>query len=106
MIRRGDEEDALTRLLDLTADIVSQQSAQGFISSLLNQTQMGQWTPAEQLARQSGLDLNGIGPELFVAWLDDVSGDRDYALILFYDDETKLSAAAQYNRSIVAIERS
>jgi hypothetical protein len=39
-----------------------------------------------------------LKPELFATWLADPMADEAYAVILFYDDESKWSMAAHYNR--------
>jgi hypothetical protein len=92
----------LTDLLDVCGDLVSQKSSEAFLASLFSRKHMGQWTKAAELGKDTGFDLNGIGPDVFVTWVDDPSGDPTYALVLFFDDETKLTAAAQFNRSVLS----
>lgn len=100
--RHAETENELTDLLDKCADVVSQKSSEKFLLSLLTQKRMGHWTAAGELAQQTGADLTGIGPDLYVTWVDDPSGNPAYALVLFFDDETKLTAAAQFNRAVLS----
>ena len=99
--RHAETENELTDLLDKCADVVSQKSSERFLALLLTQ-RMGQWNAARELAQQSNVDLNGIGADVSVTWVDDPSDDAAYALVLFFDDETKLTAAAQFNRAVLS----
>jgi hypothetical protein len=45
-----------------------------------------------------GVAAGELKPELFTTWLPDPMGHDAYAVILFYDDESKWSMAAHYNR--------
>lgn len=95
-------ENELTDLLDLCADLVSQKSSEAFVASLFSRMRIGQWTNAAELAKEAGVDLNGIGSDVLVTWKDDPSGDPAYTLVLFFDDETKLTAVAQFNRAALS----
>jgi hypothetical protein len=58
----------------------------------------------EEVCATLGLTADGVGPDLFAAWLADPLGDEGYSLIVFYDTESLWSTAARYNRQRLLAE--
>ncbi len=58
----------------------------------------GEWVRVQQLCLQAGLPADAIKADLVAAWLKDPAGDENYAIIIFYDEESMGSMAARYNR--------
>jgi hypothetical protein len=56
----------------------------------------GAWVPVRELYEHAGAAAGPIPTSLAAAWLSS-PGDPDYAVILFFDDETKWSLTAGYN---------
>ena len=46
----------------------------------------------------TGTAPQDIKPELVLTWLSDPFGNQEYVIIVFYDDDTKQSFAAHYNK--------
>ena len=46
----------------------------------------------------NGCTEGELKPDLFATWLSDPTADEAYAVILFYDDESKWGMADHYNR--------
>lgn len=88
---------------DVCADLVSQEDNEQIVFSLLSEQPKGQWTAVQELSRKCGVAVDGVTEDQFVAWLDDPRGEPSYVLIVFFDDATKLSAAAHYNRDRLRI---
>jgi len=85
--------------LSICGDLVSVKRWEPFVVGLFQRHAKGDWIQVHNLCEEVGITLTGIRPELVVAWLDDPFGDEGYAVIIFYDDETKQSLAAHYNRA-------
>ena len=45
-----------------------------------------------------GINPGELKPEVFATWLPDPMANGDYAVVMFYDDDSKWSMAAHYNR--------
>lgn len=86
------------RLSNLCTDLVSLRRLEPSLLCLFQCKQAGEWTPVGELYDSAGGSPESIKSELVAAWLPDPSGDRGYAVIVFYDDETKWSFAAHYNK--------
>jgi hypothetical protein len=91
-----DEEIALT---NACTDLVSLKSSEAFPVRLLGEIKPGEWVRVGDLCRQLGLAQANWQTELFATWLPDPAGNDGYAVIVFYDDDSKWSMCAQYNRS-------
>ncbi len=91
-----DEEVELT---NLCADLLSLKKFEPFPKHLLLEKQAGEWACVRDLCQSLGLDLGAVKSDLFVTWLADPTSAEEYAVVMFYDDESKWSQAAQYNRA-------
>jgi hypothetical protein len=91
----SDEE---LNLLNACTDLLSLKKCEAFPLHLLGTKRSGEWICVRNLSLQIGMSRGDLKPELFATWLPDPRGYEAYAVILFYDDESKWSMAAQYNR--------
>ena len=85
-------------LCNVCTDLVSLRKFEAFPRRLLESKPSGEWIGVNELFRELGLPGGDLGPEVFATWLSDPMGHEAYAVILFYDDESKWSMAAHYNR--------
>jgi hypothetical protein len=85
-------------LINACADLVSLQQNDPFVVGLLTEMQAGEWVPVQSLCRDRGLPLREGASNLFVTWLADPLGNSSYVVIIFYDDDSKWTTAAHYNR--------
>jgi hypothetical protein len=92
------EDEELTRLNNICADLVSLKRWEVFPHHLLIEKRAGEWVRVQELCLQAGLDSGDLKPDLFAAWLSDPAGDEEYAVVLFYDEESMWTMAARYNR--------
>jgi hypothetical protein len=92
MIEDGDSQ------MSYCADLVTLKTSEAFPLTLLNNHPSGEWLQVEKVCQESGIATTGMKAELVTAWLPDPFGDQTYAVIIFYDDETKESFAAHYNK--------
>jgi hypothetical protein len=90
-------QDEEVALFNGCTDLVSLRKAEAFPPRLLGEKRAGEWVRVRDLCSHVGV-AGEIKPELFAAWLPDPTADDAYAVILFYDDESKWSMAAHYNR--------
>ena len=90
------EEDEIT-LLNGCTDLVSLKKCEAFPLRLLDGKRPGEWIQVREFCLQVGVAAGEFKPELFATWLADPMGDTAYVVILFYDDESNWSMAAQYN---------
>jgi len=88
-----DEADTLS---NLCADLVSLRRLEPGLTYLFRDTRPGSWTPVRELYHRAGQPEAGVKPQLAAAWLPSPGGP-DYAVVLFFDDETKWSLTADYN---------
>jgi hypothetical protein len=92
--------EAQLQLANVCADLVYLRESEPFVVQLLQKEGAKRFAVAEA-ADASGVnlpDLANLGPDLFVTWLDDPMGDKDYAIILFYDRDSKWTTSAEYHR--------
>jgi hypothetical protein len=91
------QDDEIT-LFNGCTDLVSLRKYEAFPLRLLQSKRSGEWIQVRELCSQVGVTAGELKPELFATWLADPMGHEAYAVILFYDDESKWSMAAHYNR--------
>jgi hypothetical protein len=91
-----EDEDII--LSNACTDLVSLKEYEAFPLHLLGGKSGGEWLGVHEFCRQAGLSMSGLKPHLFATWLPDPMGNEGYVVILFYDDESKWSLAAHYNR--------
>jgi hypothetical protein len=84
--------------MSFCADLVTLRKTEAFPLSLLNDRQPGEWVAVKTVCQLTGTDSKDVKPELVSTWLPDPFGDPDYVVMIFYDDETKQSFAAHYNK--------
>jgi lipocalin len=72
---------------------------EAFPFRLLEAHQPGEWIGVRKFCLEVGVAAGEVNAELFATWLPDPNGQGAYVIILFYDDESKWSMAAQYNRA-------
>jgi hypothetical protein len=84
-------------LLNTCSDLVSLRKFEACPLQLLR-GQPGEWVGVRDLCLQIGVSADNLKPDLFATWLADPMGHDGYAVVLFYDDESKWTMAAHYNR--------
>lgn len=92
-------QDDEISLFNTCTDLVSLEKREDFPLHLLQDKQPGEWVCVREFALQIGVDPGDSTPELFANWFPDPMSHADYVVILFYDDESKWSMAAHYNRA-------
>jgi hypothetical protein len=92
------QDDEETVLCNICTDLVSLRKNEPFLRQLLGSKPPGEWVPLREFCTQAGLGVGEIKPDLFATWLPDPLADDAYAVVMFYDDESKWSMAAHYNR--------
>ena len=80
------------------ADLVTLKKSEAFPITLLYDHPSGDWVPVEKLCQEIGIVIPGMKAELVATWLPDPFGNQAYVVIIFYDDESKESFAAHYNK--------
>lgn len=88
-----DEADILN---NLCADLVSLRRLEPGLVYLFRVKTPGTWTPVRELYDRAGQPDGSIKAQLAAAWLPSPGGP-DYAVVVFFDDETKWSLTADYN---------
>jgi hypothetical protein len=91
--------DEETALCNTCTDLVSLKKCEAFPFNLLRTKKAGEWIVVCDFCRQIDVPQGDLKAELFATWLPDPLGDEGYAVIIFYDDISKWSLAAHYNRS-------
>ena len=91
------QEDEIT-LFNACTDLVSLRKHEAFPLHLLGTKQPGEWIGVREFCLRIGVAPGVLSPDLFATWLPDPMAHDGYAVILFYDDESKWSMAAHYNR--------
>jgi hypothetical protein len=91
-------EDEEITLFNGCTDLVSLAKWEAFPQRLLGGKRPGEWIRVVEFCQQIGVAAGQLGPELFATWLPDPTAHEAYVVILFYDDESKWSMAAHYNR--------
>lgn len=92
------EDEELTHLNNLCADLVSLKRWEAFPLLLLTSKREAEWVRVRDLCLQACGDSGDLKPDLYAAWLADTAGDEGYVVILFYDEESMWTMAARYNR--------
>jgi hypothetical protein len=90
--------EADEQITNFCFDLVTLKRAEPFLFSLLRNRSAGEWVRVSDVCQQVGLPGTPVIPELFVTWLPDPVGDDDFVVIIFFNDGTKESQAAHYNR--------
>jgi hypothetical protein len=88
-------------LLNTCSDLVVLEQFEAFPLHLLLHKQAGEWGKVLQLCLDVGIKIDDLNPDLFVTWLPDPMGQSDYSVVIFYDDQSKWTMAAHYNRQRV-----
>ncbi len=91
------QDDEIT-LFNACTDLVSLKINEAFPLHLLTTMRPGEWVQVREFCQQIGVSTGNLNPGLFAAWLPDPMANAAYVVILFYDDESKWSMAAHYNR--------
>jgi hypothetical protein len=91
-----DEEIALC---NACTDLVGLKKCEAFPLRLLGDKRPGEWIVVREFCLQIGVAAGDLTQELFATWLPDPKGLDGYAVIVFYDDDSKWSMAAHYNRA-------
>jgi hypothetical protein len=91
-------QDEEITLFNGCTDLVSLAKWEAFPLRLLADKRPGEWVRLLTFCQQIGVPADQLKPELFATWLPDPMALEAYAVILFYDDESKWSMAAHYNR--------
>jgi hypothetical protein len=94
------QDDEIT-LCNICTDLVGLRKMEAFPLRLLETKQPGEWIAVREFCMQIGLAAGDPKPELFATWLPDPLAHDAFAVIMFYDDESKWSMAAHYNRARV-----
>jgi hypothetical protein len=84
--------------LNACTDLVALKRNEAFPFHLLSDHRAGEWVNVRDLCRQAGVNGAEVRPNLFAAWLADPLGNAGYAVVLFYDDLSKWSLTAHYNK--------
>jgi len=92
-------QDDETTLINTCTDLVSLRKAEAFPLHLLQSKRPGDWVCVREMCLRLGVPPGDLRPEVFATWLPDPMAHAEYAVILFYDDESKWSMAAHYNRA-------
>src|SRR5438309_6252745 len=85
-------------LCNACTDLVSLSKMEAFPRRLFGSKRAGEWVGVRELCLQAGLAPGDIRPDVFATWLADPMVHDGYAVVLFYDDQSKWSMAAHYNR--------
>jgi pyruvate carboxylase len=80
------------------ADLLALKSCEAFPVHLLIGKRTGEWVRVRDLCLQIGVDAADVSADLVAAWLSDPAGNEGNAVILFYDEDSLWSMAANYNR--------
>lgn len=91
-------EDEIT-LSNACTDLVTLRKFEAFPLHLLGAKQPAEWVGVRDFCDRNSFDLGDLKSGLFATWLPDPMANDGYAVILFYDDESKWSMTAHYNRS-------
>src|SRR5437764_10911164 len=91
-------DDEIT-LFNTCTDLVSLKKAEAFPLHLLQSKRPGDWVCVREVCQRIGVTPGDLRPEVFATWLPDPMAHDGYGVILFYDDESKWSMAAHYNRA-------
>ena len=90
-------EDEADTLSNLCTDLVSLRRLEPGLNHLFRNTPPGTWTPIRDLYEQAGQPDGAIKAELAATWLPAPGSDPGYAVVVFFDNETKWFLTADYN---------
>ena len=90
-------EDNEISLFNACTDLVSLKKSEAFLRDLLGK-RPGEWVRVRECCLQLSVVSSDVTAELFATWLPDPLGHDGYVVVMFYDDESKWSMAAHYNR--------
>lgn len=91
-------QDEEITLCNACTDLVSLRKNEAFPWHLLGTKRPGEWICVSEFCLQIGVAPGDLRPELFATWLPDPRAQDGYAVVMFYEDESKWSMAAHYNR--------
>ncbi|MCE9533058.1 MAG: hypothetical protein K8T89_18320 [Planctomycetes bacterium] len=86
-------------LFNICTDLVSLRKAEAFPLHLFQSKRPGDWVCVREVCQRVGVPTGDLGAEVFATWLPDPKALDGYAVIMFYDDESKWSMAAHYHRA-------
>lgn len=92
------QDDEIT-LFNTCSDLVSLKKTEAFPRQLLESKRPGEWICVRELCLGIGVAPGDLRPEIFATWLPDPMAHDAYTVIMFYDDQSKWSMAAHYNRA-------
>jgi hypothetical protein len=92
------EDEELIDLNNFCSDLVGSKRWEAFPMHLLKGKRVAEWVRVREVCLDAGLNVGDVKSDLFASWLPEPTGDEDYALILFYDEESMWTMAARYNR--------
>ena len=92
------EDEDLIDLNDYCSDLVGSKRWEAFPMQLLKGKPVAEWVRVRDFCLEAGLHVGDCKSDLFASWLPDPTGAEEYALILFYDEESMWTMAARYNR--------
>ena len=81
---------------NVCTDLVALRRMEPALSHLLRDHHAGVWVPVADLYAQTEVPFPAIECELQAAWLP-APNDLNYAVIVFFDDESKWSMTAEYD---------
>lgn len=81
---------------NVCTDLVSLRKLEPALIHLFRDTTPGVWVPVRELYARAGHSGEAIKTGLAAAWLPS-PGDPDYAVVVFFDNETKWSLTADYH---------
>jgi hypothetical protein len=86
-------------LVNACTDLATLRPTEAFALHLLEDKRPGEWVRVRDFCLQIGVPPGDLGPAIFATWLPDPLANEAYAVVVFYDDESKWSMTAQYNRA-------
>lgn len=86
-------------LFNICTDLVSLRKAEAFLLHLFQIRRPGDWVCVREVCLRVGVPPGDLRPAVFATWLPDPMAQDGYAVIVFYDDESKWSIAAHYHRA-------
>lgn len=88
--------DKTDLMSNICTDLVSLRRLEPGVIHLLRDRKPGAWTHVRDLYERAEEESTSMTTDLLAAWLPSPN-DPDYAVIVFFDDETKWSLTAEYN---------
>jgi hypothetical protein len=92
------QDDDIT-LFNACTDLVSLNKCEAFPLHLLGSKRPGEWIGVRECCLEIGVAAGELRPELVATWLPDPMAHDGYAVVIFYDAESKWSLVAHYNRA-------